>query len=212
MPLELWFTLFLICCLGAASPGPSLALVMRNTLSFGRNTGIKTAFSHALGVGIWALLSISGVALLMINTPNLFNLVKLAGGLFLLYLGWKTWCSVKQTTKIEAGIVQQPSPSPWSDGFMMALLSPKIALFFIALFSQFVSAENGLTSQIIIFATVAGVDFLWYLLIACVIGQPKVVRYLEQQQKLITVSTALVLTLFAAYMVVDSGLLLLQAS
>lgn len=210
MPLELWFTLFIICCLGAASPGPSLALVMRNTLAYGRYVGIKTAFSHAVGVGVWAMLSISGVALLMVKNPTLFSVVKLMGGLFLLYLGWQTWRSVMQTRKITPQAVTHHQASPWADGFMMALLSPKIALFFIALFSQFVNAENSLVSQLIIFATVAGVDFLWYLLIACVIGQPKVVHYLEQQQRGITASTALVLTLFAGYVLYDSAATLLK--
>lgn len=213
MTLELWFTLFLICCLGAMSPGPSLALVMRNTLNSGRHAGIITAFSHALGVGVWALLSVSGVALLMINSPLLFNLVKVAGGLFLLYLGWQTWRSAKATaehtpptdtqTPLEHSTNQ--AAKPWSDGFLMALFSPKIALFFIALFSQFINADNAFASQVIIFLTVSGVDFVWYLLVAIALGQAQVLNLLQQRQKSITVSTACVLTGFALFMLLDSA-------
>ncbi|MCE2572609.1 LysE family translocator [Motilimonas eburnea] len=217
MSLELWFTLFLICCLGAMSPGPSLALVMRNTLNSGRQGGIITAFSHALGVGVWALLSVSGVALLMVNSPLLFNLVKFSGALFLLYLGWQTWrCAKKptnppshhtpaETIQTQPNQVAEKVIKPWSDGFLMALLSPKIALFFIALFSQFINADNALVSQVIIFLTVSGVDFIWYLLVACALGQAQVLNLLQQKQTLISVSTALILTVFALFMLLDSS-------
>ncbi|MFO6423866.1 LysE family translocator [Motilimonas sp. KMU-193] len=195
------------------SPGPSLALVIRNTLNSGRKAGIVTAFSHALGVGVWALLSVSGVALLMVNSPLLFNLVKLAGALFLLYLGWQTWRSVKQSANPTAPTQNQAASEPnafkaakpWSDGFLMALFSPKIALFFIALFSQFINADSAIASQVIIFATVSGVDFVWYLVVACALSQTHVFNLFQQRQTFITASTAWILTGFALFMLFDSA-------
>ena len=54
MTLTTWFSLVAICCLGAMSPGPSLAVVLRHTISNGRAHGIATAVSHAAGVALWA--------------------------------------------------------------------------------------------------------------------------------------------------------------
>ena len=52
MTLATWFSLLAICCLGAMSPGPSLAVVLRHTISNGRAHGMVTAISHAAGVAI----------------------------------------------------------------------------------------------------------------------------------------------------------------
>ena len=61
MTLATWFSLLAICCLGAMSPGPSLAVVLRHTISNGRAHGMVTAISHAAGVAIWALLTVWGL-------------------------------------------------------------------------------------------------------------------------------------------------------
>ena len=87
MPLHLWLSLVTICFLGAISPGPSLAVVMRNTLAGGRMNGFVTAMSHGLGIVLWALLTVTGIALLIISNPGLFNGIRLAGAVVLLFLG-----------------------------------------------------------------------------------------------------------------------------
>ena len=65
MTLATWLTVVTICILGAMSPGPSLALVLKQTLTGGRRNGIMTALSHGIGVGIYAFLSILGLAAIM---------------------------------------------------------------------------------------------------------------------------------------------------
>ena len=70
MTLANWFPLALICLMGAMSPGPSLALILRNTLQGGRRQGMATALGHGTGVGLYALLTAMGLSLLLTRTPG----------------------------------------------------------------------------------------------------------------------------------------------
>jgi len=59
-----------ICALGAISPGPSLAVVIRNTINGGRKQGVLTGVGHGLGLGIYALLSVMGISSYITYNPN----------------------------------------------------------------------------------------------------------------------------------------------
>ena len=89
MTITTWLSLVAICCLGAMSPGPSLAVVLRHTISNGRTHGIVTAVSHAAGVALWALLTIWGLALLVVEWPLVYRLLTYAGAGYLMWMGIK---------------------------------------------------------------------------------------------------------------------------
>ena len=73
MSLATWLAVVSICALGAMSPGPSLAVVLRHTLAGGRRHGVVAALTHGLGIGLYALACISGLAFLIITSPTLFQ-------------------------------------------------------------------------------------------------------------------------------------------
>ena len=73
--------------LGATSPGPSLAVVLRNTMIGGRSRGLACAVGHGIGFGFYAVSVVFGLVAIMDSNPNLFTLMQILGGLFLLYLG-----------------------------------------------------------------------------------------------------------------------------
>lgn len=65
MSVTTWFGLLAICCLGAMSPGPSLAMVVRHTLAGGRDKGIICAWAHSIGIGFYALVTLLGLAVVL---------------------------------------------------------------------------------------------------------------------------------------------------
>ncbi|BBI63410.1 hypothetical protein HSBAA_47160 [Vreelandella sulfidaeris] len=89
MPLTLWLSLAAICAMGAMSPGPSLALVLRHTLGGGRFNGVTAAIFHTLGVGFYALLTVWGLGALIAGFPLLFQLITWSGAAYLAWLGVK---------------------------------------------------------------------------------------------------------------------------
>lgn len=202
MTLTVWLSLFTVCLLGAMSPGPSLAIVAKHALAGGRINGLATAWAHAFGIGIYAFITLIGLAVVLQQSPMLFKTISLAGAAYLAYLGFNALRSKGGVVaKLESGEETTVSQSA-REGFFISILSPKIALFFIALFSQFVALGNDLSNQMIIVATPFVVDGLWYTFITLVLSSSKVVDRIRSKAVLIDRLSGIVLMLLALRVVV----------
>lgn len=204
MELHLWLSFVVICLLGALSPGPSLALVIKNTLNGGANQGYATAISHGLGVALYAAITATGIGLLIVQSPLLFNGIKYAGAAFLLYLGIKALMSKKQHLQFEE---QQKSSAStvngWRDGFLIAFLNPKLAIFFLALFSQFVDVDAGWQQKVIMTTTVGIIDMVWYLIIAYAMSRGPILDKLKENSHIVDRIAGSFLILLAARVVLN---------
>ncbi|MDF2155346.1 LysE family translocator [Vibrio sp. CAU 1672] len=197
MTLTVWLSLFTVCLLGAMSPGPSLAMVAKHSLAGGRVNGLATAWAHALGIGIYAFITLIGLAVVLQQSPVLFKTISLAGAAYLAYLGFNALRSKGGVAaKLESGQQTKVLQSA-REGFLISILSPKIALFFIALFSQFVALGNGLSNQMIIVATPFVVDGLWYTFITLVLSSSRLVERIRSKAVLIDRLSGVVLILLA---------------
>ncbi len=182
MTLTIWLSLVVVCVLGTISPGPSLAVVLRQTLSNGRRHGMLTTASHSLGVALWALLSLWGLGVLVTDHPMLYDVITYSGACYLAWLGFKALRS-KGSAQFEQEKSEGSYTSAILDGAMISLLNPKLAIFFIALFSQFISAEQVITDKLIMISTVTLIDFVWYMGIAILLSQSNVVKKLREKSK-----------------------------
>ncbi|WP_434359350.1 LysE family translocator [Parasalinivibrio latis] len=181
MTVTTWMSLIAICILGAMSPGPSLVVVARHTLSGGRLHGIVTCWSHAVGIGIYALLTIMGLAVLIQQSPTVFKVLTFGGAFYLAYMGYKSLTSKGGVaSRLEGG----KAVTLWQaarDGFAISILNPKIALFFIALFSQFVVEGSSYTDKAIIAVTPFLIDGLWYTIVAFLLSTPGLLERLRRK-------------------------------
>jgi threonine/homoserine/homoserine lactone efflux protein len=193
MTFTIWLSLFTICILGAMSPGPSLAMVAKHSLAGGRSNGISTAWAHAFGIAIYAFITLLGLAVLLHQSPLLFKGLSYAGALYLAYLGFKALGSKNGVAeKLESGKAVSITESA-RDGFLISMLNPKIALFFIALFSQFVVVGDALSSKAIIVLTPFVVDGLWFTFIAFILSNRKLLDKLRSRAVLIDRISGIVL-------------------
>jgi len=175
MALDHWLALCAVCWLGAASPGPSLAVVAAATLGDSRRAGFAAALAHGAGVGLYALATVTGLALLLAGAPRLLLAIQLLGAAYLAFLGQRALRS-PLTFALGSGATGHPG----RDGFLIALLNPKLALFMLALFSQFLAPGAGWGQKLVMVGTAAGVDALWYSLVVLLIGAPAVRTRLER--------------------------------
>lgn len=170
MSVTFWLSVTLACLFGAMSPGPSLAIVVNHTLSQGRIAGICAALSHGLAIGLFAYATASGLAIAFANNSMLFDAIQLLGSIFLLFMAVKLLFA---PIKTDVELVLAVHSSNWRaarDGFLVALVNPKVVLFFTALFSQFVGVETEVWEAITLGVIAGGVDALWYMLIALIIS------------------------------------------
>ena len=175
MALDHWLALCAACWLGAASPGPSLAVVTAATLGSSRRAGLAAALAHGAGVGLYALATVTGLALLLAGAPGLLLAIQLLGAGYLAFLGLRALRS-PLTFALSRGAASQPA----RDGFLIAFLNPKLALFMLALFSQFLVPGAGWEQKLIMVVTAAGIDAGWYSAVVLLIGAPAVRTRLER--------------------------------
>ncbi|MCC4798796.1 lysine transporter LysE [Enterovibrio norvegicus] len=181
MTVSVWLSLVLVCMLGAMSPGPSLVVMVRHSLAGGRLHGIVAAWAHALGVGLYAVITLLGLAVILKESPMAFQIIAYTGAGYLAWLGIKSLQSKggvaaklesgEKTTLLEAA----------RDGAMISVLNPKLALFFLALFSQFVAVGTDVFSRSVIVATPLVIDGLWYTLVALVLSSSRMLDTLKRR-------------------------------
>ncbi len=193
MSLMLWLSLLLICILGAMSPGPSLAVVLRQTVSNSRGHGIAAGCAHALGVGLWAAMTVWGLALLVSRHEMIYQAITWAGAAYLVWLGIGALRHAA-TPELQAQKAAHESLlSAARSGMLVSLLNPKLAVFFTALFSQFVSADQIWQDQMLMVLTAAIVDGAWYSLVAVLFSQPRLLAWLRRHLKRVEQLTGVVL-------------------
>ncbi|QQX81219.1 LysE family translocator [Shewanella sp. KX20019] len=202
MSFSTWLGLLAICCLGAMSPGPSLAMVVRHTLGGGRTKGIICAWAHSIGIGVYALVTLLGLAVILKKAPMVFNAIAIIGALYLAYMGVQALRSKGgMSDKLAAG-KSSDALTAARDGLAISLFNPKIMLFFLALFSQFVAVADNVAAKGLIVLTPLIVDGLWYTLIALVLSHSAVLPKLREKAALIDKLSGIVLILLAMRVIV----------
>ena len=139
MDLVDWFAIAGVCFAGAATPGASLAVVVKNTSQGGRREGVKCALAHGVGVGIYAMFAVAGFSALIETMPKVVSSIELAGAIFLLWMGASAlWSS----NKVGGEAVEKAPGRGAIEGFLFAFMNPKIILFFLAILSTMLPAQT----------------------------------------------------------------------
>ncbi len=168
-----WGSVILACLMGAMSPGPSLAIIVNYSLSQGRLAGVCAALAHGFGISIFAFVTAFGLVVAVDKTPLLFDAIQIFGILFLLAMAFKLlFAPLEKPTDIVIA-AKLSIVAAVRDGFLIALVNPKILVFFTALFSQFVRVDSQPWEKLGLTIIAGGIDALWYVLVATVISQTR---------------------------------------
>lgn len=192
-----WLLLALTLFAGAASPGPSLALVVRHTMTAGRRAGLSAAIAHGFGVWLYALAVVFGVATLLTHLGDAMQAVQVAGVFFLCYLGAGM---IRSGLRGASGSpLESPAESTvgtgsyFRDGFLIVFFNPKIMVFFLAVFSQFLTASQGLIVQVFAASMAGIIDGLWYAAVALLVSGGRVSGWLQQHRQRLDILFGLML-------------------
>lgn len=171
---HLWGLLMVggVSLLAAISPGPDFLIVVRNSLAHSRKAGIYTAVGISLGLLIHLTYTLVGLAVLIIQSPMIYNAMKYAGAAYLGYLGFSALVStLKPTQDIELTDAQStPDVTPWAmirQGFLTNALNPKCAVFFVSLFSQFITVDTSVALRLEYAFVNWSVTFVWFVFLSC---------------------------------------------
>ena len=193
MDIESLLWMSFICAMGAISPGPSLVVVLRNTISGGRTRGVMTAIGHGIGFSIYAFVAVMGLSSLLLANEQIFLLLQSAGALFLI---WLAFSMITHKNSVSSEENEQSVYKGFLEGFMVAFLNPKILVFLVAIFSQFINSDITDYGRFIM-AIIAGIiDTIWYVLVALTLADTKFINSLGVNVVFIDRFTGTILFIF----------------
>jgi len=189
-----WVQFAAICIVGAMSPGPSMALIIRNSIKYGRVAGILSSVGHAIGIGIYAGVSVAGLQIILINNIFLFNTIQFCGSVFLLVLGILFLRDTGQKLSIKD---KQKSVNSFMQGFAISILNPKILIWFAAIFSQFIEISSTNFIKLTMVLIASSIDGLWYIILTIIVTGFGLKQFLENNTKIIQNISGVVLILIS---------------
>lgn len=166
-----------------ASPGPDFAVVLRQTVRHGTTTGIWTSLGVGAGIGLHISYCLLGVALLVSQTPRLFEALKWMAAAYLIWLGLRSLLAARTGPGGPSGLDQEARESGRAVGsraraiglgFLTNGLNPKATLFFLALFTVVIDTATPLRVQLLYGVYLALATFAWFAGLSLALGRPMV--------------------------------------
>ncbi|MFA5677407.1 MAG: LysE family transporter [Pseudomonas sp.] len=177
MYLNEFLLVALVHLLAVISPGPDFAVVIRNSVSAGRQAGLMTALGVGSGILLHVGYSLLGIGIIVSQSVWLFNLLKLLAGGYLLYIGIKAIRAKPQPATELTPITTVLAPRrAFSIGFITNGLNPKATLFFLSLFTLVISPQTPILIQAGYGLYLAIATTLWFCLVAMLFSQSAVRR------------------------------------
>ncbi len=143
-------TIAIVHLLAVASPGPDFAVIVRQSISYGKRTAIWTSLGVGCGILIHVCYSLLGIGVIISRSIVVFNALKIVGACYLIFIGLKTIRARPRNTAIITGKKEKMLPSRrramWT-GFLTNGLNPKATLFFLSLFTVVIDPKTPLTIQ-----------------------------------------------------------------
>jgi threonine/homoserine/homoserine lactone efflux protein len=164
-----------VAALLSVTPGAATALVVRNAARGGRREAFFTTTGNSLGVLAWGCFAAVGIATVVATSAAVFDAVKLAGAAVLVVIGLR---SIRCRPEPEPDTAGAPGAVSGRvalrTGLITSLANPKLAVFFVALFPQFIPPGAAvLPSALAMVGVIVTVDLIWYSLLAFLVARAR---------------------------------------
>ncbi|OUW68721.1 MAG: hypothetical protein CBD62_01385 [Candidatus Pelagibacter sp. TMED202] len=183
MSTLIFFKIFTVCLLGAISPGPSMVVVINNAIFKNRYHGILTSLGHGIGIGVYALFAVLGIAIIIKTNGTLFNGMRVMSIIFLIYLGIKSIVGRKNLDFDKKDL--NGKATSFFQGLSISLLNPKIFIWFLAIYSQFMSIDNDIIFNTCLILTASIVDAFWYITLTFLVTSKGALEFIKDKSVLL---------------------------
>ncbi|AEF46352.1 Lysine exporter protein (LYSE/YGGA) [Serratia sp. AS12] len=165
-----------VLIMGVISPGPSFIYVARNAVVYSRLHGLVTALGTGVGAAIFALVAMLGLQRLLLLVPELFVGLKVAGGIYLLWLAFKIFKGASQPVTLVLNGEKGGSKTllkTFRDGLLTQLSNPKTAIIFASIFSALLPKNIPVIFYFAIPLMSFLIDFVWYSIVSVALSAEK---------------------------------------
>jgi threonine/homoserine/homoserine lactone efflux protein len=191
----------LVALVVTLTPGPATATVIRVAARDGRTAAFRAVAGNCCGVLTWAALSAVGVSSLILASQVAYDVLKLAGAAVLVYLGVRSVLRRRGTAAPEPDRPRRRAAG-LRTGIISSLSNPKLAVFFVALFPQFLSPRSAvLPAALAMAGTIVAIDVAWFAALILAVDRaravlrPRVHRVMERVTGSVMVALGLRLAL-----------------
>ncbi|WP_297326872.1 LysE family translocator [uncultured Bartonella sp.] len=173
-----WSTLMVVFAIAAITPGADFALILRQSLVYGRQNAFVTSFGIGLALLFHVSYTILGLGLLISKSLIAFNIVKWLGVSYLLYIGIKsvTSRSIAGSTKEnqKRSKTRQTMKKAFLAGFTVNILNPKAVFFFLSIFSTLVAPATPMAVKFLYGLSMSTILVGWFLLVSIFMTTPAI--------------------------------------
>jgi threonine efflux protein len=156
-------------------PGPDFIAVVRASMAHGVRAGLMTTAGVSLGLGVYATLSLVGLSAVLVEYQWLAIVLRVAGGLYLAWLGIRLVFARPQTLEIDTAETA-PRRNHLAFGFLVTMTNPKAIVLFASVFATSVTAATPGWVLVAMVALVVAAAALWYTLVALFMSSAPVLR------------------------------------
>tara|TARA_B100001063_G_C16669384_1_gene505476 strand:- start:138 stop:806 length:669 start_codon:yes stop_codon:yes gene_type:complete len=158
------------------SPGPDFAMILKQSVSYGKRASIVSSIGIGLGVSVHVVYTLLGIGLIISKSIVLFNIVKYLGAAYLIYLGIMSLRSKGMNLQDDSSKQKENISDfkSFSMGFLCNALNPKATLFFLSMFTVVISIDTPMYIQAIygIFCMIASI--IWFVFLSLFLSHKKV--------------------------------------
>jgi threonine/homoserine/homoserine lactone efflux protein len=148
------------------TPGPATAMVIRSALRGGRRAALLTTLGNSVGVLAWGIASAVGISALVAASEIAFVSLNVVGAAVLVSLGIQSFLRARRGGEVEVAR-GDPTRGAFRNGLVTCIANPKLAVFFVALFPQFISGgRSSLGTGLEMSTLIVALDLVWYSALA----------------------------------------------
>ena len=157
----------LVTALLVMSPGPNGVLIAKTVPTSGRAAGFANVAGFVTAFYLHGTLSILGISVILVQSAQLFMMVKIAGAAYLCWVGFKAlreaWRGVKTVAEVAPAKRRRPLLVAYGEGVLTNALNPKVSIFYLAAFPQFIPVGDGaITSAFMLVCVHASINIIWF--------------------------------------------------
>ncbi len=162
-------------------PGPDFVAVVRSSISHGTAAGLLTTIGVTIGLGLYASMSLIGLSAILVEFHWLAWVVRICGGLYLAYLGFKLIFAKPVTININPSNLKRRT-NPLLFGFLVTLTNPKAIVLFTSVFATAVTKTMPLWGMATIVVLVMASSLIWYTIVSLFMSSSTVVSRFQTVQ------------------------------
>ena len=171
---------------------------MRNNIlcyvNFNRLAGILTSIGHGIGIGVYATLAVLGLGLILQTNQTVFMIIQIIGLVLLFLFGLMF---VFQKNKQDKKEEKQSQLNSFLQGFTIAIINPKILIWFTAVYSQFIAIDASFYFNSILVLTASLIDAIWYIIVSILVTGYGLKNLLIEKKLMIQKTTGIVLIIIS---------------